>query len=313
MQFNFDDRSIDIDETGVKLIENAKKVIETAKTSSNGSILIDKVMNELYEHFSKYSEERLNNFNLQFELFKVENLLDDVYLPLNTVPIYDENSHIIPKNITEILDYLVHCTRKKLASKNDLKKDALSKKCLDTSDYLEKICSELGIETIHIGVDQGLNNGMFHHFTIVRIRQDDSTYRDFLVDCTYRQFFTKKDSNPRRIGVMRGPVSGCSIGSYMMMTEDRKKMAETILTKGYIELNAETLKTYLDAIIYSGRSKDYYQKNNLDYMNPNDVSPEFSIDDYLQMLLFNRVIDGKAFWHLSNEIMDTSLEKSHSI
>ncbi len=40
----------------------------------------------MYDYFTTYSEEDLDNFNLQLEIFKVEKLLKDEYLSLQTKP-----------------------------------------------------------------------------------------------------------------------------------------------------------------------------------------------------------------------------------
>ena len=147
-----------------------------------------------------------------------------------------------------------------------------------------------------------MNNGMFHHFTIVNIPIANGESKMYLIDCTYRQFFTKSNSFIQRISVMRGPAKGCSIGAYMMMTEERKQIAEKLLTKGYIEATPQNIKEYFDAIIFSGRGYDYYEQQSLDFMNPNDCIPSYSITNYINMLIQNRVIDENSFFRsIENE------------
>ena len=294
MNFFDDEESAQIDDKGKKLIENARKAISLDKTITNRNDIIENAMDAIYNHFATYSEKELNKFNLQLELFEFESLLEDEFLPLASEPIYNESSNPeFPKKIEsepdaeQAMDYLVHHTRKKLAKFNDLKTSTLSKQCFDTSYNFEEICQENNINTIHFGVNQNLSNGMFHHFSIARFPLSDGTYKQYLVDCTYRQFFTKAKSNPKRIGVMRGPAKGCSIGSYMMMTPERKEIAETILQKGYIEATPEVLKEYFDAIIYSGRDKSFYDENGLDYLNQDDVVPKFALKEYLEKLTKN--------------------------
>lgn len=300
MAYNIDfERPLDIDEYGMKLIEFAKKAIALPKESKDRDSIIDDAMNKLYNHFAKYDEKRLNVFELQLELFKVEQLLKREYLPINTIPLYSDN-----QNNNNVLQRIINYTRKQLAKDHNLETDSLEKECPNASYNLENLCARLGIETIHFGINQQLSAGMFHHFTIIRIKQENGEYKNYLADCTYRQFFTKKDSNPRRIGVMRGPAAGCSIGSYMMLSENRKRIAETILSQGYIELTPEVFKEYIDAIIYSGRDKDFYEKKGLDYLNPNDVSPTYSIDDYLQIMLRNRVINKREYSILRDKLVN---------
>ena len=303
MKYTLDyDSPIDIDEQGIKLIEVAKKAIELPKEHENRDSIIEEAMNNLYTYFSTYDEKRLYNFKLQLELFKVECMLENEYLPINTVPFYSDNLKT-PENVSEMMQFIINLTRFDLAKDHNLETDSLEKECPNVSYNLEKICESLGVGTIHIGVDHKLKYGMFHQFTIVRIKQEDGTYKNYLADCTYRQFFTKKDSNLRRIAVMRGPAAGCSIGAYMMMSDERKEIAETILTQGYIELTPEVFKEYFDAIVFSGRGKDYYDENNLDYMNPNDVKPNYSVDDYLETMLQNRVIDEQEYLVLKEGLL----------
>lgn len=314
MDFFYDEEPAKIDDKGRKLIENAREAISLDKSITDRNDIIEVAMDAIYNHFATYSEKELNKLSLQLELFKVESLLDDEFLPLDSEPIYKESSNPeFPKKIEsepdaeQAMDYLVHHTRKKIAKFNDLKTSTLSKHCIDTSYDFEKICQENNINTIHFGVNQDLSNGMFHHFSIARFSLSDGTYKQYLVDCTYRQFFTKAKSNPKRIGVMRGPAKGCSIGSYMMMTPKRKEIAETILQKGYIEANSEVLKEYFDAIIYSGRDKSFYDENGLDYLNQYDVIPKFTLKEYLQKLIENRAACSKTINETVDEILTSTL------
>lgn len=311
MEKSFEEKSIDIDEKGLRLIGNAKKAISLPKTYENRNQIIEEAMDALYDHFSTYSEEKLRNFDLQIIIFGVERLLKNEYLPLNNTPIYDSNNDTIPDKTEDLLDYIIHCTRKIISKYNDLEKDSLEKTCPYTSSRLEEICSSLKIETIHLAIGENLKIGMFHEFTIIRIPQEDGTYKNYLADCTYRQFFTKQNSNPRRIGVMRGPAAGSSIGAYMMMTERRKEIAETILTKGYIELTPEVFKEFFDSIMYSFADKEYYVKRGLDYMNPNDVIPPYTIEDYLEIMYKNRVINEQTYLMLKEDLLNKQLEQSN--
>lgn len=298
-----DDKEIYIDDKGKILIENAKKAISIDKSSSTRDDEIEKAMNELYEHFSSYSEEELEKFGLQLEIYKVERMLKNEFLPLKSKPMFDPNSEIkYPDEITsqqsceQALDYIVYSTRKKLSEHHNLDTATLEKNCFDTSHRLEDVCKQKKIEFLHLGLNQNLEHGMFHHFTIVNFPLSNGETKKYLVDCTYRQFFTKSNSFIKRISAMRGPAKGSSIGAYMMMTEERKEIAEQLLTKGYIEATPENVKEYFDAIIFSGRDNEYYKQHNLDFMNPDDCIPRYSIDDYMEMLIQNHVMDENSFF-----------------
>ena len=314
MNFFEVDPPANIDKVGRKLIENAKRaILETDKTNPDRDKIIEEAMNQMYNYLSSYFEGDLRNFNFQIELFGVEKLLEKEFLPLQSEPIYEKGKFfVLPDSINDskdaeaYMDYIVHQTRKYLSKYYDIKNDSLEKKCIDTSFELEEFCSYMHINTIHLGVDQDIKPGFFHHFSIVQIPLSNGTAKYYLADCTYRQFFTKEKANRRRIAVMRGPAAGCSIGSYMMLNEKRKKIAETILTKGYIELTLDVIKEYFDAIVFSGRDKEFYEQHRLRYLDDNDIVPKFSAVDYLQMLIENRVCYKKTIKDIATEILGSS-------
>ena len=302
---------VKLDELGRDLVEKVKTAIKLDKNVENRNELIEKTMNNMYDHFMTYSDEVLNNIDFKKQLFEVESLLDNEYLPINTIPKFNENISSNFNNINQELEYAVYSARRELSKYHDLKNDSLAGECPQASDYFENACNKLGLETIHIGIDNSLRPGMFHHFTIVKARLKDGSYRCYLADCSYRQFFVKRNSNPKRIGVLTGHLKGCSIGSYMMLTDQRRQIAEKILTDGFIELTPEVFKEYFDSIIYSGRDGEYYRKNDLDYMNPNDVIPSYSVNDYLQMLLQNNIINENDYLILKKDLNDEGKQKSN--
>ena len=305
------DEFVMIDKRGRTLIKNAKRTIQLDILNPDREELIEKAMNDMYDHFATYKEEDLNNYDLQIEIFEVENMLKDEFLPLQSEPIFDEDYNgKIPTEIStddeaeRLLEYIVHQTRAELAKWNDLKKDSLARQCISASDELEKICIDIGVPTIHIGINQELKYGTFHHFTIIRIPFCDGTNKNYLADCTYRQFFTKQSSNPRRIGVMRGPATGCSIGYFMISDERRKKIAEQILQKGYIEATPEVIKAYFDAVIFSGRDRNYYEANDINYLNPDEISTnKYTATNYLDMLSENLKYEAKSISEVAKEIL----------
>ena len=301
------DRNAFIDDVGKRLIENAKQAIATDKSNPRRDIIIEEAMNAMYRHFETYSEEDLHCLNIQREIFLVEKLLRTEFLPIRTEPIYDEDFEVsLPTTIkskddaTKFLDYIIHDTRKMISKSKDLKNDSLEQLCIGTASYLERISSELGLDVIGFGVDKELKYGFFHHFSIIRIPFDDGTFKNYIADCTYRQFFIKSNSYLNRIAVVRGRVKGCSVGRYMMMTKRRREIAEIILSKGYIEVTPEVIKEYFDAIIFSGRDKTYYDKLGLDYTNPDDVIPEYTPEEYLQTLITNCVSKNRSIQNRHN-------------
>ena len=306
------DKPAEIDEKGRELIENAKRMIGLDTSNPDRDRLIKEAMDAMYDHFAKYDKYTLGNLQLQIEIFEVEEMLGKEFLPIQSEPVYDEEyDGVVPSTIDseaearQLLDYIVHQTRKERSKWNDIKNDPLKQLCIDTSYSLEDICKGIGIDTIHIGINPQLQYGSFHHFTIVRVPFSDGTMKNYIVDCTYRQFFTKSDSNPRRIGVMRGPAKGCSIGYFMTMNEKRKKMAEELLQNGYIEATPEVIKAYFDAILFSDRDSSYYEEHGLDYLNPDDIerAEYFSAEKYLDILSVTLGRQSKSISEVAKEIL----------
>lgn len=280
-------RNSSIDETGRRLIEEAKKAIGISKIDSERMKKIKTAMSRLYKHFETFSPEDLEKTSTRSAIFEVEKLMKNEFLPLNSAPIYDPNFNgEFPSKINSIeeceqtLDYIVNCTRKRLSENHDLTTDTLRGNCISTAFFVGKYCKELGVRCSQLKLDENLKYGMFHHFTIVHFPMPNGEVKNYIVDCTYRQFFTYSNSFLERIGVMKSS----SIGAYMMMNDERKEMAEQLLTKGYIEATPEVMKQYFDAIIFCGRGPKYYASHGLDYMNPDDCIPTYSTNDYIKKL-----------------------------
>lgn len=221
-----------------------------------------------------------------------EDLLDSVYI-IESKPnfIYDEdfdeartlesfNTH------EEILDYIVYLVRKKIVDayyikrgRRDLDNQSLVNLCLKVSNYVKVICDRLGLDCIVKEISPGFSNEIllydgsgFHYFDFVII--DDKTY---IVDCTYRQFFTLENNNLERMGVYH--LEGCSAGIYMTLDEERKKTALKILKDGWVEASAKNIKNYLDGFTLSYRNGLYYEK-----LGEANYQVSYTILDYINFL-----------------------------
>ena len=172
--------------------------------------------------------------------------------------------------------------------------------CDIACNYIDKVCREKEIAFLGFDIDVTKRNN--HHFRIIQFTLDNGETKNYLVDCTYRQFFTKAFSFRNRTLLSPKGEIVCSIGSYMIMTEKRKKIAEELLTKGYIEATPENIKEYLEAMLFCSQDYAYYKKYKLDFMNPSECIPRHSHEDYLIRLLNsknaqNGNIDIYAFAH----------------
>ena len=64
-----------------------------------------------------------------------------------------------------------------------------------------------------------------------------------------------------------------------MMTEQGQNIAKNLLEKGYIKLNTELFKTYMDSFTVSFRNGLYYEQTN-DY----SFTTNYTIEDYANFL-----------------------------
>ena len=155
----------------------------------------------------------------------------------------------------------------------------MENKCLDASNKVKELCNELNIECYTIPIYPGyqkeanLMNGCgFHFFNIIKLGN-----KYYLVDTTYSQFFLIKQNHLERIGIPNS--AGCKLGTFMTLNNDRKEIATKILKDGYIELDEDIFKNYLDGFTLSFRNGLYYEQTQ-DF----SFTTEYTKDDYIRFL-----------------------------
>lgn len=151
----------------------------------------------------------------------------------------------------------------------------VSGNCEESAKNIEEICKMMGIKCHTIRLDPGYDKDLalfygdgYHYFNIVEL---DDNY--FLIDLTYKQFFMKRQNILERLNVVL--FSGCLPGAFMELDEGRKKTADELLKYGFINLNEDNFKDYLDGFTMSYRNGLYYSEN--DYSG-------YSIDQYIDFL-----------------------------
>ena len=101
---------------------------------------------------------------------------------------------------------------------------------MNKSDYVFYPVNQydsLGVKHTDFSCDNDLSRGLFHCFNVVSFDLPNGEVKMYLVDCTYRQFFTYDECFTERIGI---PLNeGANIGSFMMMDEARKKQQKDYL------------------------------------------------------------------------------------
>lgn len=151
--------------------------------------------------------------------------------------------------------------------------------CGFASFYIKEKCDEYGIKAEVCVFDQThkestklYGNGPSHAFVIAIINN-----KKYLIDATYRQFFKKNFNIIEELGVplMCAP----DVGSFMLLNEERKMVANKILSDGWIELTDNTLKNYCDGFILAFRNAYYYE-----YFQTSDYITTYTANDYLNFL-----------------------------
>ncbi len=182
-----------------------------------------------------------------------------------------------------------------------IKKEHFQGKCGNGAFLVSNICRELNLKSQRFMVNENLQrgsftDGYFHCFSIV-----DVGNKSYIVDTTYRQFFCYAQSFLEQTELPDRP--GCRMGRFMMMSDERQKFAEQLLSKGYIEATPENIKHYFDAFVLSGRNGLYYQNLNKETITPEDFVLPYTYIDYLMALKTGKPIEsGETFGKLKSSL-----------
>lgn len=157
----------------------------------------------------------------------------------------------IKNNNGNILENIISNIRSKLG---DIKKSGLVNKC----DYVTKLlCYEFDKYKIDYSVFEThrlISNDVTGHMFLIVYIEDKS----YIVDLTYLQFFSvsrcNKDMYKEKDGLT---YMAPDPGYYYMENRDKENVARAILENGYIELNEDNLKTYLDSFYETRRGRRF--------------------------------------------------------
>lgn len=221
------------------------------------------------ELYSKDENFEKNYFAITSLVLKCERLLSNEYvIDINSNYNPDNNLFVCEKNPEDILIYITNNARNFICSKANhqlnlsLDKINMVGQCLPVSNYIESLCKKIGIKSKKISLLPGftktpiLCNGLKQHYAvIVQIEE-----KEYLIDCTYAQFFQLNRCILERLGIPK--LSGCLCGAFMIMNDSRRKVADKILKDGWIRLDNITLKNYMDGFALSYRNGLYYEQTN---------------------------------------------------
>lgn len=226
---------------------------------------------------------------------------------------FEEFQPFIFDNPESKLQYIVHKIRrglyKGLYGDNDKSRPFesynLVNLCFYASMKVMDLCSELDISCKHCVIEPGfiMSSNLYgmggnHSFVIVTING-----REFIIDCTYSQFFWLANNNIDSLGVLEQYDS--NVGLFMLKDTRRKNVAKKILEDGWIELTPGVLKDYLDGFAISFRNGLYYE-DTLDF----SFRTKYADHDYRRFLDFEDTqIDHEKREHLGYQLKP--LKDSH--
>lgn len=196
---------------------------------------------------------------------------------------YKENSSFNKYSSNEeVLDKIVYCARKFIVDNNspcDINNIDLTNNCKIVSTFIHNLCNDFSIKSKLVKISPGfseeanlLDGHGYHYFVLVTLNN-----KEYLIDCTYTQFFNLSQNILQRIGIV-GLVS-CNPGAFMIMNNSRMKLAYQLLQNGWIEFNDENIKNYFDGFALSYRNGLYYEQN-----KDNKYTTNYTYLDYLNFI-----------------------------
>ena len=109
-----------------EMLDNAGAIILKYKNVPGGMEIIRETMNKLYKYFKGVIPEATFSDKRLVEIFMLERLLEDKFLPLESEPIFDKNNPVVFPDVIETeedcekaVSYIVYKTRERLNDEHD--------------------------------------------------------------------------------------------------------------------------------------------------------------------------------------------------
>lgn len=262
--------------------------LDDYKTKILNSSNYKEVYIDLYNYLAKICPNLFSNnypkrifFEVLKKIQEYEALIPDGYI-IDTVPKIDRKLLPIFPSTDELLDYIIYTTLDFISLNKkdiDIKTFDFTNFCCDAVMQMEELCASLDIDFSSIDLEPGFTNNPelyngtgFHYFGIATINNEY-----YLLDPTYRQFFTKRHNFLERIQIPF--TSGCLPGLFMLMKEERFSVAKTLIKRGWIKINDEIYKNYMDGFAISYRNGIYYE-----YTGNFSYTTKYTVDDYQRFI-----------------------------
>ena len=192
--------------------------------------------------------------------FKVKNIIDDS----NIYMIEEKCKNGIPLSLDEtkeLLDYISYQTRVKIAEHEgkNFEEYLFPMKCDLAQSMICYYLNDLGIKNNSINTNETIPNVTGHSLVIATINTIKGP-KQYIVDPTYIQFFSKDKCTKERYTILRNIVCISPDPGYFVKFEHNEEKLMPLLEDGFIELNEETAKAYGDSFF---RTKVSVQKEEI--------------------------------------------------
>ena len=275
---------------GYRYIKEAKEAI-LDKSNPDWENDVRIAMSKVYRYYKKKLPVFRGNVKELLKVIELENLLENKFLPIDSTPIIYRDFEVpevvkTKEDALNVVKSVVFNERVRLALACDgsdgLEKSSLSQQCLISTSNIQDYCEKTNIPCTRYCCSPTLGKGKFHAFCILDFKLENGETVSYLVDCTYRQFFTYRKAFLERLGLVG--FAGCCMGKFMLMNDSRKKTAKGLLKNGYMLLTAENIKNYFDGFIFEGRNGGYYAEKGKEFLDESDYDVDYTYEDYLEAI-----------------------------
>lgn len=175
----------------------------------------------------------------------------------------NKNQGITEQEAEEILKWTVQNARDELAKDRNLQEESLLGCCGFGQAITAQTLRNMGLNPNVCNVNPTIGEDTGRHaFITVNIpvktseKVEDKMY---LVDTTFRQFFLREEITNSRGEFIKDKEFGNKVapmaGYWLLKMQGGRKLAEEILSKGYIELTEERAKLYGDSFILEEKER----------------------------------------------------------
>lgn len=157
----------------------------------------------------------------------------------------------VPLNIEDVnllLTNLSYQVRKKIAEHEgiDMKEYSYPYKCDLAQSMIYYYLNEINIKVNPVNTNEVINGVSGHSLTIASINTIEGE-KQFLVDPTYLQFFTKENCDPNKFVIINDMVCISPDPGYYVVRNNNENLIMPLLTNGFIEFSEDVAKAYGDS------------------------------------------------------------------